>query len=108
MSKRTRFVEVNSPDEIPDFASEDEEHEFWRAHSFGPGMLKDFRRLGDLNLEQLKERHRSRTITLRIEEDLLRRAEALAERKGMRYQTLLKTFIVERLYEEEKREGLVG
>jgi hypothetical protein len=57
MSKRTRFVEVNSPDEIPDFASEDEEHEFWQTHSFGPGMLKDFRRLGDLNLEQLKERH---------------------------------------------------
>ena len=28
--------------------------------------------------------------------------------KGKGYQTLLKEFVVERLYEEEKREGLVG
>ena len=35
------------------------------------------------------------------------RLRVLAARKHMRYQTLLKQFVVERLYEEEKRQGLV-
>jgi hypothetical protein len=38
----------------------------------------------------------------------LRRLKTLAERRDKGYQTLLKEFVVERLYEEEKREGLVG
>ena len=41
--------------------------------------------------------------------DVLTRLRALAaRRKNTGYQTLLKTFVAERLYEEEKREGLVG
>jgi hypothetical protein len=35
----------------------------------------------------------------------VRRLRRLAEKKGTTYQTLLKTFVQERLYEEEKREG---
>jgi predicted DNA binding CopG/RHH family protein len=45
-------------------------------------------------------------ISLRFEEDTLERLKRLAERKGIGYQTLLKTFVTERLYEEEKREGV--
>jgi hypothetical protein len=36
------------------------------------------------------------------------RLRRLAEKKGTRYQTRLKQFVVERLYEEEKREGPVA
>ena len=39
----------------------------------------------------------------RFEDDTVTRLKVLAERKGMGYQTLLKEFVVERLYEEEKR-----
>jgi len=38
----------------------------------------------------------------------LRRVKALAARRGKGYQTLLKEFVVERLYEEERREGLIA
>ena len=36
--------EVNSYDEIPAFANEDEEHEFWSTHALGDGILKTMRR----------------------------------------------------------------
>jgi hypothetical protein len=37
----------------------------------------------------------------------LKRLRALAALRNTGYQTLLKEFIVERLYEEEKREGII-
>lgn len=52
-------------------------------------------------------RPRARPISIRLDEDLLRRLKALARRKGKGYQTLLKEFVLERLYEEEKREGVI-
>jgi predicted DNA binding CopG/RHH family protein len=48
------------------------------------------------------------SISVRMEYDLLNRLRALARLKGTKYQTLLKTFVAERLYEEERRHGLVG
>lgn len=50
---------------------------------------------------------RSGPIAVRFEDDTVARLKVLAERKGMGYQTLLKAFVVERLYEEEKREGVL-
>jgi hypothetical protein len=47
-------------------------------------------------------------ISVRLEYDVLNRLRALAKVKGTKYQTLLKTFVAERLYEEERRHGLVG
>lgn len=44
---------------------------------------------------------------VRFEDDVLQRMRALAAKKRMGYQTLLKAFVLERLYEEEKREGLI-
>ena len=98
---------VHSPEEIPAFANEADEHEFWKTHAMGPGMFEgvepdpDFDRL-------VPVRSRSKAITIRIESATLRRLQALADRKGMRYQTLLKEFVTERLYEEEKPEGILA
>ena len=102
------FVEVNSPEEIPDFANEDEEHEFWQTHCLGPGMLSRMRRVaeGQQLRAALPPTHRY-AIAVRFEGDIIRRLAALAVHKGTGYETLLKEFVVERLYEEEKREGLV-
>jgi hypothetical protein len=98
---------VNAPEEIPPLTSEADEHEFWKTHAMGPGMFEGVEPDPDLD-RLVPVRSRSKAITVRIEGDMLRRLQALAERKGVRYQTLLKEFVTERLYEEEKREGILG
>ena len=105
MATKNRLIPVNSPDEIPQFANEHEEAEFWATHSFGPGMLDNAK--PDPLLDKLLP-VRPRSITIRLDPDVYIRLRTLAQQKGRPYQTLLKEFLVERLYEEEKREGIVG
>jgi predicted DNA binding CopG/RHH family protein len=50
---------------------------------------------------------RTKPIAVRFDEFTLKRLRALAARRNTGYQTLLKEFVVERLYEEEKREGII-
>ncbi len=45
---------------------------------------------------------------MRFDDDTLGRLRFLAEKKHKGYQTLLKEFVTERLYEEEKREGIIS
>ena len=45
---------------------------------------------------------------LNLDPDTLRRIEAVAEKKNKHPLALAREFVVERLYEEEKREGLLG
>ena len=52
------------------------------------------------------QRH-SRNLSVRFDLDTLNRLRKVAKKKGVGYQTLLKQFVTERLYEEEKREGLI-
>jgi len=46
-------------------------------------------------------------VTIRFDADVMRRLKVVAREKGKGYQTLLKEFVTERLYEEEVREGLI-
>lgn len=103
--KRRRMKTVERPEDIPQFASEAEEAEFWDTHTFGKAMLAR-----TVNLDHIlpPPRPRAKLISVRFEEDSLRRLRELARRRGMKYQTLLKQFVAERLYEEERREGIVG
>jgi len=48
----------------------------------------------------------AKPVPIRFSDDVIQRAKALAARRHIGYQTLLKEFVVERLYEEEKRAGL--
>jgi hypothetical protein len=50
---------------------------------------------------------RTTPIAVRFDEFTLKRLRSLAARRNTGYQTLLKEFVVERLYEEEKREGII-
>jgi predicted DNA binding CopG/RHH family protein len=50
---------------------------------------------------------RTTPIAVRFDEFTLKRLRALASSRNTGYQTLLKEFVVERLYEEEKREGII-
>ena len=103
------LIEVNSWDEVPPFSSEAEEAEFWSSHSFGPGMTTEAE-AGALNFEDVLPAPRPRTapVSLRFDTSTMRRLKDLARRRNKGYQTLAKEFIVERLYEEEKREGIIG
>lgn len=47
-------------------------------------------------------------MPVRFDKDTLRRPHTLATHKSTDYQTLLKTFVMERLYEAEKREDIIG
>lgn len=103
------LIEVNSWDSVPDFASEAEEAEFWSTHSFGPGMTADAE-AGRLNFEHVlpQPRVRSTPLSFRFDPTTVARLKTLARRRNKGYQTLAKEFVMERLYEEEKREGIIG
>ncbi len=117
---RKKMLPVERTD-IPDFANEDEEDRFWATHELGPGLLSEMRPNGDRRLPSPDEvrahlertrssahiHERSQPIAIRWDVDMLRRLRALAARKHVGYQTLMKQFVGERLYEEEKREGLL-
>ena len=117
----TNLPPVNSRSEIPEFASEEEFARFWQTHSIGPGLIEE----GKSNLEVQavaallrggKERQSPRqprqpkasfVTTLRLDADVEARLKQVAALKQMPYQTLLKQFVSERLYEEEKRLGVL-
>jgi hypothetical protein len=45
VSQGCDMPEVNAVAEIPSFADECQEAEFWGSHAFGPGLLEQFRPL---------------------------------------------------------------
>ncbi len=105
MPKKENLEEVNSPEEIPEFESEKEEAEFWSTHSFGEGLLE---KMGPVPEGVLPPpRPRTKPISLYFDEDVLERLKEIVKVKHKGYQTMLKEFVLERLYEEEKREGLL-
>ncbi len=55
--------------------------------------------------ERTNQAGASPTITIRLAEDDLARAKALAAEKGLRYQTYLKMLLHQALNSEEKRAG---
>jgi len=100
-----KMKEIKSPDEIPEFGTEEEEHEFWSTHSLSEGFFEKAEPIPEGVLPP--PRPRTRPISLRFDEDVLDRVKVMAAKKHKGYQTLLKEFVVERLYEEEKREGII-
>jgi hypothetical protein len=97
---------------IPAFADEDAERAWWRTHRLAPELLEHMQPVPEAGDDDLpipaRPRSAGQLLSVRLETDTLRRLRALAAKKGTKYQTLLKQFVVERLYEEEQREGLVA
>ncbi|MGI0128854.1 MAG: CopG family antitoxin [Thermoplasmata archaeon] len=109
MPKRGAMVVVHSWDELPKFQSEEAEADFWATHALGDELLEEFQRVSPEGDDWLPPaRPRTKPIAVRFDESTLGRLKVLAGRRHKGYQSLLKEFVVERLYEEEKREGLVG
>lgn len=92
--------------DIPDFQSEEEEHAFWSTHELGEDLLNAAQPLAP---DFLPPPHkRTKNVAVRFDETTLQRVRALAGRRHLGYQTLIKQFVIERLYEEEKRDGTFG
>ncbi len=103
--RRSPLATIHSVDEIPAFASEAEEAAFWATHQIGDELWD---RLPPAPEDDLPPtRRRTRPVGIRFDESMLRRVKVLAARRHQGYQTLIREFIAERLYEEEQREGLV-
>jgi CopG antitoxin of type II toxin-antitoxin system len=102
------FAIVECKEDIPQFASEAEEAEYWSTHTFSEKLLDQFKSVPDDGGGILPPaRKPTYPVSLRLDNDVVHRLRVLAAKKRMRYQTLLKQLLTERLYEEEKREGLV-
>jgi hypothetical protein len=94
---------VEDPLDIPTFRTEAEEATYWATHTFGDGLLAQMRPAREVDPRLPQPRAPSSPITIRFESDILYRLRALAAARGVGYQTLLKRFVTERLYDEERR-----
>lgn len=103
--RRPKMTEIDALDAIPQFQGESEEADFWSAHGLGGPLLAQ---MGPIDEDALPPAlPRTRSIAVRLDPDISRRIKAVAAKKHKGYQALLKEFVIERLYEEEKREGLI-
>jgi hypothetical protein len=96
---------IRQLEEIPLFQNEAEEHAFWAAHEFSDSLWDQAEPFGPDELPPA--RSVTRPVAIRFDAHTLERIKVLARKRHKGYQTLLKEFVTERLYEEEKREGLV-
>jgi hypothetical protein len=69
---------------------------------------QEARREKALRMQDRVRPGRTTPVAVRFDRFTLRRLKTLAAARNTGYQTLLKEFVVERLYEEEKREGIIG
>lgn len=101
-------IPIGNPSEVPDLATEKEVREFWDTHEVTEEYLESAGPVAEKDLPPVKpESGRTKPIAVRFDEGVLERLKQLADHKHKGYQTLLKEFVSERLYEEEKREGIL-
>lgn len=94
---------ITSRDEIPENMSESEAAEFWSTHTMSEALLE----ASIIEDDQELPKKKSVPISIRIDEDLLQRIRSLANDRKKGYQTLMKEFLIERTYEEEKKQFLI-
>jgi len=99
MVEMTMITDLN---QIPAFGDEAEEAVFWNTHALAPHLLAADNTAGEDLLPPVRPR-KSNPTSLRLSADLESRLRHLALLKRKSYQTLLKEFVLERVYEEEKR-----
>ncbi len=81
---------------LPVFKSEEEEREFWATHDSMDYV--DWSKAERVVFPNLKSR--ARTISLRLPETMIENLKLLANKRDVPYQSLLKTFLAERLKQE--------
>ena len=100
MNRKQRLV-------VPKFRTEQEEADWWFANRDKVSAeFEEAARRGELKVltkEKLRERLASRPVTIRLPAADLELARKQAERKGMPYQTYLKSLLHETLTDRETR-----
>jgi len=81
---------------IPKFANEQEEAEFWATHD-ATEFLQDTQ---PVDMTFTDARPRKTQIAIRFDPNTLRELRAVAQRKGVGYQTLIRMWVMERLTQE--------
>src|SRR5918999_237609 len=94
---------IDSPRDIPAGLSDEERMAFLEEHGVSEYFLENVEEAS----EEERPRPRTKPINVRFDAFTLARLKEMAERRNVGYQTLLKDFVVERLYEEERREGVL-
>jgi predicted DNA binding CopG/RHH family protein len=89
---------VERVEDIPAFANEREEADFWQSHRFSDALLDA---APPYTEEEAPPARPSAAIALRIDPLLLTRLQRLAAQRDVPYQRLLKQFVEERVVEEE-------
>ena len=81
---------------IPAFRSEQEEGEFWDTHD-STDFFEDTK---EVNGRFVGPRPRKTLISLRLDPETIEGLKDLASQQGLGYQTLLRTWVIERLVVE--------
>jgi hypothetical protein len=82
-----------------------EEAAFWDSHEMSDELWYS---LPSAENQLPTPRPRTKPVAVRFAADTLARLKVVARKKHKGYQALLKEFVMEPLYEEEKREGLIA
>lgn len=100
---------MKNESQIPSFETEEEEAKWWFDHreQTADWLEKAAAEGRTKNLAQIRAERRTRgvtpTVSIRIDPADVARAKALAERRGLRYQTYLKMLLHQALEREGKR-----
>ena len=81
---------------IPKFRNEDQERDFWATHDSTDFL--HWNRAERLVLPKLKSS--LRTISIRLPESMIEELKVLANKRDVPYQSLLKTFLADRIQAE--------
>ena len=101
------FTIIYDVNDIPAFDSEAEESAYWDTHTVAEHLLGRDQAELDRLVPARARANTKRPVSIRFDDDTLTRLKKLAGVKKTNYQTLVKNFVNERLYEEEKREGVL-
>jgi predicted DNA binding CopG/RHH family protein len=88
-------------EKLPQFASEEEERDFWADHDSAEYV--DWSRAERVVLPNLKPS--TTTISLRLPEHMLNDIKMIANKRDVPYQSLMKSFLADRLEDELRGTG---
>lgn len=101
--KRDKFELVYDPKDVPEDLSDEEQIRFWETHDVTEAFLAKVKEAPEDERPRPRQQFSS---TDALDDSTLDRLKELADRRNVSRETLLNNFVVERLYEEEKREEI--
>ncbi len=98
---------MNAKRKLPNFKSREEEAKFWDTHSMTDYLdelqpADDVFTLAPSLAEKIRERSKTRAISLRLPQWVIDGAKRVAKKKGVGYQVLINTWIAEALQREAR------